>query len=418
MLKKILKYRKIIVPALAFVGFLLTFVSGFFASKTHFEKVSEYAASVTVNNTANKKFCCLTAERKDKSVSLPDPETEFRSLYGVFAQRKITFSSVINPDKAHDIRIGDSLTNNLSAFYVGPVGSMVYEDSDGNSRIRHHVYPIELMFEDDKEYEKKTSTNFYAYISQSQADIVLEKIYGEEKEESTGKYSIESYKKLLLQNVPFTVDGGVHDFAILNIYYEENYYYEGLSEVVGDFIMTSYTFPNDLRNERKNLYYLNDNSYQNRYFMEYIRNVYDESKYNIKVNHFNIIGEIDDDYLVSFFNENERGVSNTASNLLAVLSGTILLVALFMHGYSNLKIERIGKSFTFLCLIVSLIPYLLFKLIFRLTNNVIFMSEAGSKLNCIYLIIYISVMLFSFFIIRKKHSIDAIVSKEYYELDI
>lgn len=388
-LKKIAKFSKIIIPALSFLALSLVFVGGSFSPNTHLEKVASYAAEVTRNNTINKQFCCLTAETRSGG-SLPDSETEFRNLYGSFAQRKISFASVLNPDKEHSITIANDLTPNLSALYVGPVGSTVYKDSDNNEHIKHYIYPIELMFEDDKDYEKKASSKYYAYISQSQADAILDNYYHEKRDDGE-HYSLESYKKLLLEtNIPFSVDGVSFNFSILNIYYETNYYYSGLTDVVGDFIMISYSFPNNLVKERKNLYFLNDNSYQNEYYMKYIREVYNSEDYIIKINHYNLVDSIDDEYLLSFFTLKGAFDAEWLTVIMFSISGLILIACLGLTFYAKTIAREANCLLYILSVSFSLLPYLLFKLIFTLTNNVQFLSEISAKTNSAFVIIYIS----------------------------
>ena len=388
-LKKIAKHSKFIIPTLSFLALSLVFVGGSFSPNTHIEKVASYAAEVTKNNTTNKQFCCLTAETRSGG-SLPDSETEFRNLYGSFAQRKISFASVLNPDKEHSITISNDLTPNLSALYVGPVGSTVYKDSDNNEHIKHYIYPIELMFENDSDYEKKASSKYYAYISQSQADVVLDNFF-HEKRNDDGHYPIESYKKLILEtDIPFSVDGASFDFSILNIYYETNYYYLGLKDVVGDFIMISYSFPNNLVKERKNLYFLNDNSYQNEYYMKYIREVYNSDDHIIKINHYNLVDSIDDEYLLSFFTLKGAFSAEWLTAIILSISGLILIACLGLILYVKTVVREANYLLYILSVVFSLLPYLLFKLLFTLTNDVRFLSEISAKTNSAFVIIYIS----------------------------
>ena len=415
MFKRICQYYRIIIPLLTLVSLTLVYFGGLFSPQTDLEKISSYASQVVLNNTKNKERICITAERKSKAGSLPDPETEFRNLYGVFAQRSITFSSVINPDKAHQITIGNNLSKNLSAMYVGPVGSMEY-----NGGYRHYIYPLELMFPDDKDYEKKTTTRNYAYISQSQADLILETILHEEKTNNT--YSAESYKKLILNEYPFAVDGKLFDFGILNIYFERNYYYEGLSDAVGDFILTSYSFPNDLRKEQKNLYFLNSNDYQNKYFMEYLNEVYSTDDYILKLNPFNLVGDYNADFLMSFHNLDSNYSLEWLSTLLFIVAAAMLFVNVLLYGYCVLLQKKKHKSDLIIFLPVVFIPYLIFTIIYFITKNSAFISDISSKNNAIYICVYAFLMILIYFsdasfIAKRKSSVNS-QRKESYEFDI
>lgn len=381
MLKRLSKYTKIIIPLLTLFSLSFVYLGGFFSSKTDLEKISSYASKVVLNNTVNKERICITAERASSTGSLPDAETEFRNLYGVFAQRTITFSSVINPDKKHNITIGNGLTNNLSAMYVGPVGSTEY-----NGGYRHYVYPFDLMFPDDKDYEKKTKTRFYAYISQSQADKILDEILHEER--VNGVFSLETYQKLILQEFPFTVDGELFDFGILNIFYETNYYYKGLTDAVGDFILTSYSFPKDLRKEQKHLYFLNSNDYQNKYFMEYLNTLYSTDDYLLKINPYNLIGTFNSDYLLSFhnvvLNNKLEWVSITLFTVAAIM--LIFNIVLFAYNVFRNKNKKTLNLITYILLLF--IPYIVFSILYLITMDAAYISDISSKINVIYICVY------------------------------
>ena len=417
--KKILKFNKIIIPALTFFSLTLVFVAGFFSSNTKIEKVAAYAAEVTKNNTTGKQFCCLTAENSFASGSIPDAESEFRNLYGSFAQRKISFASVVNPDKEHSITIGNSLTPNLSALYVGPVGSTIYKDSDNVEHIKHYIYPVDLMFEDNKDYEKEAVSNYYAYISQGHADIILDSYFHEEKLPD-GHYSIDSYRKILLKaNIPFRIDDKFFNVSVLNIFYEMNYYYSGLSEVVGDFIMISYSFPNNLAKERKNLYFLNDNSYQNEYYMKYINAVYNSDNYTIRVNHYNLIDRVDDEYLLSFYNFSGGTNADWITIILCTFSAIVLIVCLSFIFYIKTKYKRIDLLSKVIFIFSAFVPYLFFKLLFNLTRDVMFLSEVSAKTNTIFIIVYIVAIIIIGSVIRPlKTKLLKGFTADYYEVSV
>lgn len=415
MIKRICKYINTIIPLLTIFSLSFVYLGGLFSTKTDLEKISSYASRVVTNNTLNKERICITVEKTSSTGSLPDPDIEFQNLYGVFAQRSITFSSVINPDKRHNITLGNGFSNNLSAMYVGPVGSIQY-----NGHYKHYIYPLELMFPDDKDYEKKTKTSFYAYISQSQADTILERILHEKKINNV--YPVESYQKLILKEYPFSVDGELFDFGILNIYYETNYYYKGLTDVVGDFILTSYSFPKDLRKEQKHLYFLNSNDYQNKYFMEYLNTLYSTDDYLLKINPYNLIGTFDSDYLLSFHNVALNNKLEWVSITLFTLAAVLLMFNIVLFGYNVFVLKNKKILDLIIYILLLFIPYVVFSVIYLLTKNAAFISDISSKINVIYICLY-SVLLLVIYYSDRIFNIDKRASllsrgKDYYEVTI
>ena len=258
-------------PLLLLASMTSIFVAGNFSNNKTIESVATYAAKIVNENTQNKKYCGLTVQTTNDSGNLADSYNEFHNLYGLFRQTKVTFGSAMNlynnekKTKDHNIRMNfgsNGHSDNLSLFYLGAIGSDSYK-----GHFKHYTYPIETMFEDDKSKYSLVPKKYVAYISQSHADKLLES-YGEIKD-STGKYSGDQYRSLLddasrnVVDVLIDSETETHKFAILNIYLESNYYYEGMSEILNDFIAVSYYVPDNLRNEQKNIYFLSEYPYQN-----------------------------------------------------------------------------------------------------------------------------------------------------------
>ena len=376
MRKTTLSLLRVFGVLLALLGTSLTFLSGVFSSETQLEKIAEYATDVVVNHTERKQLCALTVEKTNESGSIIDHETEFHALYGTFRQEKITFASVINPDKSHNIVLGDNFSSNLSMLYVGPVGSKEYK-----GHYKHYIYPIEIMFPDVKMYDV---SKYIAYISKSHADSILSN-NGITRQEN-GEYTSSDYKSLLKQLVPFNVDGEISYFAIQNIYYESNYYYKGLNDTVGDFVMVSYYLPNNLRSEQKNMYFMSEYPYQNKYFMNYINNAYPSKLFKLSLNRFNIVGDVDDSFLTSFYYSNMVN-SDTISVLIATVAIIILLLSLLLNVCDKSK-----KKMSFLyCLVVAaslITPYMVFFIIFKVTSNIIIFSEVSTKICLFSILVY------------------------------
>ena len=399
------------------------FFAGYYSDFRIIESVAAYTAKVVNENTANKKYCALTVQSTKDSGNIADSYNEFHNLYGLFKQEKVTFGSAMNlynkekKEKDHVITLQHNSINvsdNLSLFYLGPVGSDEYK-----GHYKHYVYPLETMFKDDKSKYSRVTNKYVAYISQSHADRLLES-YGETKD-SDGNFSPQQYKSLLddtnrnIVDVTFDSDTDNYQFAILNIYLQSNYYYEGLSEILSDFIAVSYYVPNDIRNEQKNIYFLSEYPYQNEYFMNYVNDLYSNGKFKIEINHNNIIGDIDDKFATSFYYESLNNPHKWASSLMLIIC-YCLIGYYFFFTYKNKYFK--SKAFILLMFTVCLIPYIIFHTIYSVTFSIDFFTYFSCKIYFVTLfIVVLAVILFkilSEFLLNRRKTLGDL----YNEIDI
>ena len=382
------------------LGLTLSFVGGMFSEETRMEKIAEYATKVVNRNTDKKKYCAITVGKTNDSGPILNSDDEFHNLYGTFRQTKVTFASVMNVDKARNIFIKNNdhlISDNLSALYVGPVGAIKY-----NGHYKHYTYPVEIMFPDEKLYD---ICRYVVYISQTHADRLLE---SKGIQKNNNLYSDEQYQSLLKTLIDVSIDGKPNTFIIQNIYFEQNYYQQGLSDVMGDFVMVSYYMPENLRDEQQNVYFMSEYDYQNKYFMEYINKAYSNKKYSVKVNHYNIKGNIDDDYLLSFYYGSKNGNFDWLSAIIMVLSVASVAFSLLLFALSNKKIKPIKYVIYGVCLFG---PYLSFYLLYSITNNVIFLSRTATRMYTILSLIYVASYIIVC-LIKKHNSIKKISTKK------
>lgn len=407
MLELFKKHNRIWAILFSLIGITLVFIGGMFSSNTKFEKTAEYVTDVVLNQTSDKPLCALTVGKIEDGDPLLDADSEFHNTYGTFMQQRIAFASAVNPDKELAIKFSNIETSTLSLLYGGAVGTVSY---DGH--FKHNTLPIELMFSDERMYD---ISNYVIYISQSHADSILDS-YNLPRQKD-GFHTNSEYESLLKQLVPISINGVVSDFVIQNIYFEFNYYYEGLFEVMGDFAIFSYYLPDNLRSEQRNIYFMDEYVYHNKYFMNYIVNAYPSRNFSLKINHYNIVGEIDEDFFLSFYYSNNIKTLDWM-NVISVTMATLLLcLSLFFVFFFDSK-NRTTILYSILHLGVLFVPYLLFSLLYAFTKNIYFLSETASKTNMfiilIYSFVYIVLMLF-----RKRFSKTNETRKEdYHEISI
>ena len=357
-----------IVSIFIFVTLSFSFVSGVFDNETVLEQSADYTAHVVKNQTDNQTYCAIAVDSNEESGPLADPFSEFHKLYGIFKQTKATFGSLHNFHKDDSVFYSELGENeNLSMFYLGAVG---IEEVDGV--YRHNMYPFEVMFKDAAHYDV---SRYLAFISQSQADNIL-KQRGVLK--TNGKYTEDDYNSIYATPIPITINGITTDFVIDNIYFERGYYYDCISEIAGEFFLTSYYLPVSI--PRTNVYLLSGYSFQNSYFMKYINDVYSNKLFDLTVGKRNIKGEINEGRILNFY-------YGTLKNSLSFLTYLLVFFAAFCFIFSFVIFYKYKISFSLpnilllACAIVT--PYCLFKLAYIITKEVSVFSTFGARMNLI-----------------------------------
>ncbi len=403
------------------VAIVNIFLSGYFSDDGQFESIANYSSQVVLNNTQNKKYCAITVQSTSESGPIADSYSEYNNLNGVFSNKNVTFASAMNlynndtKKKECDIYIEsnkEQISDNLSIFYLGPIGS-----KQTNNGFKHYIYPLETMFEDHASKYDLVQGKYVAYISQSHADKLLAS-FGETKNEN-GVYDIEKYQTLLenpdRNKIDISFNSVNYSFAILNIFLQRNYYYEGLNEILGDFIAASYYLPLNMHQNQKNIYFLNEHSYQNQYFMKHIRNVYKNGKFDVELNERNIVGRIDNEYLESFYFRNLK--SQPAYNEII-----LLVLSFFLVSFALLIIfkKEYYKSNKFIFILISIVfsIYLLFQILSLCELFVLLFTYKSCK---IFFSTLCLILCFIFIFKNKKLFIvkkEKMNKNECYEIDI
>lgn len=378
------------------------FMSGFYSNDARFEQIANYASLVAENQSDGGIFSISVENKKTKGNLLP-PDSELYSLYGIFKQEKITFASTINATKKdHTIFLENGLSSNLSFLYLGPTGTIEY-----NNHYKHYVFPVELMFKDNQSKAYQIS-DYICYLSKSQATRILNRMNGFESD----NYTDEDYERLLYTPISFDIDGGnIFTFSIINIYFEDNYYYSGLNSVMGEFVMCSYYLPLNLRQDQKSLYFMSKYSYQNRYFMNYINQVYPSDDYRVSVNPFNINGQFDNDLIISFRNSENKG--EAASYIFVSIS--IIFTIFFPFFYVANK----GAINPLLILSSCFGSYYIFKLINFFSKNTLWFSSFSTRLFLFYVIgLSLFMIIFKVIFLTRKKRTNVKQNKTLYEINI
>ena len=396
----------------AVLGLTVVFLSGSMHENTHFERIAEYSSQVVKTSTFDKRYCAISFDAPNKPGDYY--ASELQNLFDVFRSGVVTYASGMNVHKEQNIRLKGCSDDNLSLFFVGAIGSIEIKDDD--EKIigwRHYKYNIETMFNDPQyngtEYDKKHVP--VIYLSQQQADKILE-LRGVVKEGTN--YSPQQYRSLIQTDVTLKIEGDDCTYSIWNIFYNKDFYCEGLADILGEYALTSYYQPvnHDLRQIHKSIYYFNEYSYYNQYLMRYLNERFSDGEVHPYVIRNNLVKEIDYDFLLSFYHNETISAKHWIYTVLMILAICFIAVSVFILFASN----RDDMLISLVTIVSLFIPYLIFKLIFVITNDVLFFSQPVCKLYVLFVVLYIFVYLYKTFIMKRIIKKNKILG--YYEVNI
>lgn len=385
------KYNLIAILVLLFSSLLPIFPIGSFHHSSTVEKTSEYLADVASNHTVSGTYVAMLIEPNERTnKKIYDTEHEYRSMHGVFREKIATYAGTINAEKSHVIKLKELGDDTNFSFLNVDVGYSTpeYKNEDGDSVFKTAFYPLELMFYSEHKFDYP-----FFYISQSRADSILEK-------RGLPHSSLEDYSVLLNQFTIIEIDGVDYEFIINNIYYEKNYFYRALKEVMGEFFLGGNRVPEQIK--RQALFFLRNYKYQNKFYIDYATRIYPESDFKYRVLGSNFKdGFIIDKTQVVFF---PTTALDSLSILFLVVSVIFLVCSLGLMFFGSFEVCI--KS-TLLVGTTVLLPYLIFWIIYLIFDNVLLFS--GFSTSCVlYCLLGLIIFYFIIFLVkrsrRKNHS--------------
>lgn len=390
--KKILVDKRInilTILLLVFSSLLVIFPAGALHPSTAIENTSEYLADVASNHTQNGKYVAMMVEPKDGSEKkINNPYTEFHYLYGIFREGMATYAGTANSDKSHSIKFKDINDDSVNFSFLnvdsGFETQKYYKDTDGNMVYKQEFYPLELMFYSN--HPKVPGTHSFLYLSQSRANCLLNK--------KGLEHTRENYQSLLNTLITLEFDGVEYKYAIDNIYFERNYFYNALNEVMGEFFLGGAGYyPGGIK--RQGVFFLRNYAYQNKYYIKYATSLYSEEDFLYKVLNYNFHQDfkVDDSKVVLFSYGSAAGAI-----LLLGLSIVMILCALVLMLFGSYQFTIANIS---LVVGALLIPYSVFWTIHLFTKSAILFStfSINAEMWCI-----LSFIVISFFLFMKKRS--------------
>lgn len=354
------KTNIIAIVCLVFCSMFMLFPAGAMHSSTIIENTSEYIANVAENHTKSGKYLGLLIEPSKDDKKVNNPYYEFHSLYAIFREGMATYAGVANADRAHSVTItdiGDGINYSFLSVDTGFGVKEYYRNDEGEMVYKQEFYPLELMFYSN--HPMIIGSYSFIYISKSKADALLDK--------NGLEHSRSNYQSLLNTIINVDIDGVEYKFAIDNIYLEQNYFYEALHEVIGDFILGGHKYPNSIK--RQSLFFLRNYAFQNKYFIEYATNLYSTTDFSFRLLERNLSNDYKIDYSKIIFETTDGNAKSTTLLVLALL----LIVAAFVLMCFGIYEFNVCHHFIMGAALFS--PYFIFWLIHLFSKNAIWFSN-------------------------------------------
>lgn len=364
-------------------SFFLIFPSCSMLTRTRTEQYGEVIANTVKNNTKNKDYLSVLITPKAEK-QLPTGFFEANELNGIFRGANFNFASTVNASKQQKITVTEFDDDvNYSILYAN-----VFSNHEYQGHYRHEYFPLELMFRGNHDVDAEDYS--FCYISVTQANYLL-KIKGLEQNEN-------NYQSLLRNKITINYGDNPFIYSIANIFLEQNTFYEGLISTMGDFIMTYAKHPSGF-NKTFN-YYFNSKPFQNAFLIERLKTIYDFSEYDININSYNISKTFDENNVISYFYENAPKDLNFLSIVLMILTFSLLASSFVFSFFKKIYFE---PPVIFALCLFSLIPHLLFRIIYSLTGYTLFFSDvAAVSFFAMFLISIVCFLLLNRFIKRKE----------------
>ena len=354
------KWKKAaLVGALFFVSFSLFFPAGALTNNAMLENAAYQIADIAKRKTKDGIYVPFIVEPKTEEEQMYNTFTEYFDTRSKFRGHYSRFAGTVNAKKTDTITWNDVSENNFSFIYVSTPG---FNNKQIDDHWTHEYYPINLMFKG--EHKTNDDALSFLYISKSNADTYL---LAKNREATP-----DNYRWLLGQNITLDFNSESYTYTIANIMLEDTEYYNDLHSVMGDFFLGYNKYPTGF--QKQSLYFLTENVFQNLYYIQYAKTLYDHSKFNYFIGTSNLIGEtsINENSII----ENIIATNNeTGSIILFVLSFVLMTFAIYF-AFKTKTIYCI-PGLLIICGSITL-PYLLFKIIFLISENIVLFSYSAT----------------------------------------
>lgn len=387
--------KAIISLSFIFVGAISLLAYGATNIDTKVFKSAVYASELIEQNDSANYISVIVEQKKDGIV--PDTATELRSLYGAFGNRESNYAGTINAQKDRDITFVDFDVDKRLSFVYVQTGVQVsdIEDDKGVTHHRMEFYPLELMFG----LYPNNPTAFYSfmYLSTSQARKVINNRYPGMFDESipldellkNDEFVVKCFE-IIGTGVNLNFNGEIKNYQVTNIFYEKDYFYNTVTETIGEFLVGYNKYPTGF--QKQATYFLNKYDYQNKFYLNYINGRYNSDDCDFDVASIGLNSLIEKDKILDCFTHS----SDFASTFVLGLS----IILIFVAHYIMFRYKLFNLTFCFYSLLSIFVPYGFGYLLWKITSNASFFSPKFT-ISILICLIAVSITYICCFLIKK-----------------
>lgn len=381
------------------LAFSLIFIAGSFSSKTVNEACADYYAKISREYTverSNKKLSGLLVEPKDGKTSKvrQDTDNAITELWGVFKGENASFAPVMNANRKDAVYFEDAefSTESLPIVYSNVGGSSEpYHRDKATKDIIDYKYqssPIALMFSSS---QTGMQEKLHIYISQTQAERKL-------KAMGVDNINYDALKALQNTETNILINGKTISCVIDNIYLDnfshsyrlahyDYYYATDIGTIIGDFVFVifyAYKYSQDITIKKQSLYVMSEYSYRNKFYLEYAKENYSPEDFSFDYARSNFKNDfIPDDSIL------QNTLLTAKFDIWCILITVVFVISFLASLFLIYRYTLFKQPLSLLTIFsASLIPYLIFKIIFILTNNTYIFSSYSLIANLILFVAF------------------------------
>ena len=416
MKKKFVRYsfKDLAICTIILASLFLSFIAGFVSGDAQVEKTAQSISTYVIDNTEKSRYLGIIVKKSEEGsiFGTDSNDHEFRNVYGIFKQQRATFATGFNFNKSEEIHIDEfEESENYSIFSLGQPQFGKYEDKNNN--IYGYIHePFPLIFT-SKLQRDESKTRYCVSISRTKANKLL-KIDHPDREESSFTYKDYDDEVIGKKELHINVNGLTRNYLIQGVYLddENHYYYSCLKETINDFVVftdSNYpTYGDEKKCTQERMYFFTDYTYQNKFYIDYLNELYQSDDYIVEFAKNNIVKNREEvDVYLSFRDYRANVKPPYLENALVVICFLLLAAAIALMIVFKTYKNYFGSIIIAPCLFL---PYVVFKILFVTSKNILYMSGFGSMINGILIILYgVSLIAFTVYQVIK------IKKKEKYE---
>lgn len=348
-----------------FVCSLFTlFPSGKSTKSTNIQSISEDISKIADSTVIESSLPYVVVESKNGKFDSPTNYAYmFRQLFSTEYTHFVATKNANKESKYNFDFAGDNLT------FIYSDGEII--DNEFNDFYKHRYYNMELLYNSFPEYDKDVYKS--CFITEDSAYQLL-------KERGISNPTRENlYSDLVFATniedrvVEVNTPDSIKKYVVTNIIIDEGNYsfYKDIKNTLGTFVFLCDDSLDDIDEPQQFCFMFDKYDYHNKFIYEYIVDNYANDNYTIKFGTNNLKEGIDVSHIINSMYKLEYNnvpyIINTVITFL-LLSCYVFFVFFFKDTFKN-KLLMMGLTLS------SLLPYIVFKIVYLFTQNILLFSS-------------------------------------------